>query len=802
MSFIKYILRYAAGLGAALSILVSLQSSDVFAQAKQLLTWQESLAYVQTVPDEELSQNQTAIQQIRKGIEFYLKFRPASKVVLPEAPPQPWGAAELRSQVSALREALDTIMKEDPSRPFNLGTTVVSVSAEASPLSPVTDSLVGKDIAERQILTLASALDVMAGVSVDTATGSRNEAYGRIRGFSTKGQVPFYLDGIPVYIPYDGYVDINRFLMSDVAEIQVSKGYASPLMGPNGMAGSINLVTKQPEKKFEADAMIGTGSGSQLLSSLRLGSRWDKFYAQGAFDWLERDFIPLSGNFRLNDFQPNYERNDSASRDEKWSGRIAWTPRGQDSYTFSYINQKGKKDGLQYIGPGSATYRQFWTWPYWNKNGYYLITNTGIGELSSIKFHAYYDQFRNALHIWDDATHSTMNLSSSERSNYDDYTDGASSEFTTRLLPRNVMSASVSFKDDIHRSQDVYPAVSPFPKVYPQQRLRSQQVSIGFQDVISLTSRLQVTFGFSADHLKGLFISGYNSDNTQLIPLTCIESPENESFSGCAAHVWTYNPQASASYNLTKSDTVFAIFSDRARFPLLKESYSYRFRRAIPNPELGPEHSRNWNIGYSRAFARSTLVQIEFFRSDLRDAIQSIYVADPVNACPGNTGSLRGFCQIMYNAGEEAHMGTEISVRTSPWRRLNIDASYSYLNRTIAWDRSRIPDASEVNLSTLTLPTVSKNKFVGNLTGELPYGILGLATFRYEGGIRLYDSNVVDSGPYGSSFGVVDIGAVAPIHSGIKVQAGIKNLFDRDYYYTAGYPQAGRNWYFNLRYHY
>jgi hypothetical protein len=63
----------------------------------------------------------------------------------------------------------------------------------------------------------------------------------------------------------------------------------------------------------------------------------------------------------------NYERNNSGTRDEKWSGRIAWTPRGQDQYSFSCINQKGKKDGLNYIGPGTASY-SYWRWPYWNKN--------------------------------------------------------------------------------------------------------------------------------------------------------------------------------------------------------------------------------------------------------------------------------------------------------------------------------------------------------------------------------------------------------------------------------------------------
>jgi hypothetical protein len=41
-------------------------------------------------------------------------------------------------------------------------------------------------------------------------------------------------------------------------------------------------------------------------------------------------------------------------------------------------------------------------------------------------------------------------------------------------------------------------------------------------------------------------------------------------------------------------------------------------------------------------------------------------------------------------------------------------------------------------------------------------------------------------------------GQVSLLHE--TLQAGVKNLFDRDYYYTSGYPEAGRNWFFNLRY--
>jgi iron complex outermembrane receptor protein len=395
-----------------------------------------------------------------------------------------------------------------------------------------------------------------------------------------------------------------------------------------------------------------------------------------------------------------------------------------------------------------------------------------------------------------------MKKSGSERSNYDDYTDGAVSEFTTRLLPRNTISASVFFKDDTHRSQDAYPGAAPFPKIYPMQRLREQQVSIGFQDALNLTSRLQLTAGLSVDYMKGLFVSGYNSDNTKLIPLTCLNSPKNNSFSGCAARVWTYNPQLSASYRLTATDTLFVIFSDRARFPLLKDSYSYRFQRAWPNPDLGPEHSRNWDIGYSHAFGLSTLLQLEYFHSDLRDAIQSIGVRDasmPAH-CPGNSsGSMKGYCSINYNAGKETHEGAEISIRSTPIRRLSLNASYSYINRTIAWDYSKLPPLDQINISVLSLPSMYKNKFVGNAALDLPHHILALATLHYEGGIRLQDTYIAGSGAYGGRYGVVDIGMVAPLWAGVKLQAGIKNLFDRDYYYQAGFPQAGRNSYFNLR---
>jgi iron complex outermembrane receptor protein len=782
--------------------------SDGRAQTKQMLQWSNDLNYLKDASDVALTNSSAAIAQIRSGVDLWLKMHPSSKIAVAPAPPQPWGTEELHKQVAALSQAVEAILKEDPSRPFEIGVTLVSVTAEASPLSPVADSLDRSQIIDRDALTAAAALDYVPGVAIDSA-GMRNEASIRVRGFTAKGQVPLYIDGIPVTMPYDGAIDFNRFLSSDIAETQVSKGFSSPLLGPNALGGSINIVTRQPEKKLQGDVLLGTGSADTLLSSVNLGSKWDRFYVQGSFDWLQSDYVPLSGNFTLNNFQPTYNRINTDARDEKYSGRFAWTPRGEDQYTFSWINQKGEKGVPLYAGPNStATFNPFSyrRWPYWNKTSYYFITNTGLGESSSIKFRAYYDQFPNEFDFYDNANFSTMNKATSNHSYYKDHSAGGSAEFTTRAVRRNLISSSFVFRDDNHKEVNEYPALSPYPFITPTLLDRNQTYSMGFQDVITLTSKLRATAGFSADYMKGIQVQRFNGSSTALIPVTCAAEPNNDSFKGCTAHVWNYNPQASLSYMLTSLDTLFFTISDRGRFPLLKESYSYSLGKGIANPDLKPEHNTSFNVSYSHAFPARTVMQIDYFYNRLRDAIQSVYIKDPGSSTApfcSNTGAQAGYCSQNVNVARESHQGFEVSIRSTPVPRLVFDVNYSYLNRNLVYDFGNNIDISQVLTSVVILPTYPKNKVIFNATLRLPHDILAIGNYRYEGGITLQDTTyrtAPQNLPFASSFGTVDIGTVVPICAGFSMQTGVKNLFDRNYYYTAGYPEAGRNWYLNGRY--
>ncbi len=790
---------------ALLAISLWIGSSALQAQTKQLLQWSSDLNYLKNASGDELMVNSAGIVQIRTGVDLWLKMHPESKIKLQSAPPQPWGVEELRNQVSLLAEAMGTIIKEDPNRPFEMGMTSVSVTAESSPLSPITDSFQNSEIINRQALTASASLDYVPGVAIDHSTSGRNEQDIRLRGFSTRGQVPFYIDGIPVAMPYDGAIDFARFLSNDIAEIQVSKGFSSPLLGANGLGGSINLVTRQPEKNYQGEILMGTGSGDMLLSSVNLGSRWQKFYFQGTFDWLQTDHVPLSGNFTPNNWQKNYEYRNTDARDAKYTGRFAWTPKGEDQYVFSYMNQKGEKGVPMYAGPNSsATFNPFSyrRWPYWNKTGYYLITNTGLGESSSIKFRAYYDQFPNEMDFYDDATFSTMKKTSSNHSFYNDHAAGGTAEFETRALAKNLIGASFVFRDDTHKEILEYPALA---LTSPTLVDRAQTFTMGIQNVITLTSRLRITAGFSADYMRGLQIQKFNSSNNGLISVKCKADPTNTSFEGCTAHVWNYNPQASLSYTITSLDTLFFTFSDRGRFPLLSESYSYSLGKGISNPDLKPEHNTSLDFGYSHAFPGKTVAQVEYFYNRMRDAIQSVYVVDRGSPTPwcSNTGATAGYCSQNVNIARENHQGVEISVRSTPISRLTLDAAYSYLNRNLTYNFGDITDVSQVLTTVQILRTTPKNKVNFNASLRLPHEILAIGNYRYEGGLILQD-NTYRTAPgnlaFATSYGTVDFGAVVPVHSGFSMQAGVRNLFDRNYYYTAGYPEAGRNWYVNGRY--
>jgi hypothetical protein len=112
------------------------------------------------------------------------------EITVPEGLSEKAGAEALARQLDGLTSAVDQIIKQSPGSPFHLGTVNVVVSTDASTPSLVSDSIGHTEINQHNFLNIAKAFDYLAGVEIEHIA-PRNEAGIRMRGFTTRGQVPF-----------------------------------------------------------------------------------------------------------------------------------------------------------------------------------------------------------------------------------------------------------------------------------------------------------------------------------------------------------------------------------------------------------------------------------------------------------------------------------------------------------------------------------------------------------------------------------------------------------------------------------
>jgi iron complex outermembrane receptor protein len=781
---------------SAIACIVGARAS--YAQADRAREWLVELSVLHDAAAGSIEARQTQVAKIQTRVIEWMALNPGASVDLPSAPAAPLSEEQLQDEIEVLRNGIERIILSDRSQPFYLGVMAVNVTAPVATLSPVSDSLDRVDILNHQALTVSQAIEYLPGVTVDHKA-PRNQTGISMGGFDSR-QVPLYLDGSPVYLPFDGYVDLTRYLTSDIAEVQVAKGYSSPLLGPNLLGGVINVVTRQPLKHLEGGAFIGGAPGNQLNSGVHLGSRWRRFFLQASADRLKSDFYPLSGSFTLNAVQPNDHRVNSSQQDDQHRLRAAWTPRDQDLYVLSYSNQSGAAGVPPYAGTapvcpsGGTTLStpcvtpKFWKWPAWNTEGYYFSSRTGVGRASSLQIRAFFVNYSNAMEMFDDETYSSMNLNvNSGTQMNDDRSIGVSGELQTRLVARHVIGASFFVKNDTHTEQTTTFSRTNVASTTPSQRDRDRQSSFGIQDVIALWPTLRATVGISADRLNGLEAQDLSSDRTRVIPFQTqgiCAAASSTAFDSCTNHVWTYNPVGAMTYVSEAVGTLFVTAAHKSRFPTIRDRYSYKAGRAVPNPALSPERATTWTTGYSRAFAARTVAQIDVFHSEVRDEIENMFFLSPLCAGGGRAGA--GSCQQAVNVGFETHTGVNLTVRTTAVPRLTLDAHYSILRREIVGASGVFPTGTPTHHGDTTA------------TARLPRETVVSLSARYQAGAVAMSDNGLQLPS--ASFTTIDIGGTRPIRSGVGVQAGVKNLLDRNYYYWEGFPESGRSAYVTLRY--
>ncbi len=185
------------------------------------------------------------------------------------------------------------------------------------------------DLQKNNQTNVAEVAKTTPGVFLDRS-GARNEHNLLVRGFKAN-RVPVFIDGIPVYVPYDGNMDIGRFTTFDLSRIDISKGASSVLYGANTLGGAVNLITQKLTKPFEGTIGYGfahgrSGSTGTNQTYFNLGSKQDYFYAQLSGSFLEKQGLQLSRHYHrvLPSGDDGARAENSVQRDKKLSLKVAF----------------------------------------------------------------------------------------------------------------------------------------------------------------------------------------------------------------------------------------------------------------------------------------------------------------------------------------------------------------------------------------------------------------------------------------------------------------------------------------------
>lgn len=630
---------------------------------------------------------------------------------------------------------------------FELGT--IQVSTRKTLIGEVGEEQVSSLITSEEMKkfnrdNVGDAVNLLSGVTIAMG-GQRNERTINIRGFDSR-QTPLFIDGIPVYVPYDGNVDITRFTTADLAAIQVAKGFSSVSYGPNVMGGAINLISRKPQAPLEGDARLGFGSGNERQTSVNVGSNQGLWFIQAGAAYLESDYFPMSKDYQPTTREDGGHRENASRKDQKLSLKLGLTPNASDEYTISYTKQDGEK------GQPPSTYpsvNRFWQWPYWDKESLYFVSRTALGEHETIKARFYQDKFKNSLHIFSNGTYSTITNPVTDISAYDDETYGGSLELSSVRLKNNEIKLVTHYKIDKHLATDGAGAAT--------ESFQDTLYSFAIEDNLKITPDLLLSLGISHHSLTA--DSVYKSGAT-------ITIPDEKSAT---------NGQMGLFYDLTANARFYATVAQKTRLPTLKDRFSLRFSTYIENPALAPEESINYEIGYQGSPWQGAKAEAAVFYSDISDKIQTVYQ-------PGTTScSGANRCQ-MQNVGKVRSTGFELGLRTPLAGWLDVGGNYTFINmENISSPGTRLTDVPSEKLTVYALIR--------------PVGQLEIIPF-VESESSRWASNTVKTGDHTT----INLKAAYRPIKDLTLEAGVTNLTDENYALADGFPNPGRMWFANANY--
>ncbi len=625
---------------------------------------------------------------------------------------------------------------------FNLGEIVVTDNVEDNKIT-VNNMITTENIEQTGSTNAAEALDLVPGVHIaQTTKGSPSVT---IRGFSQK-DVLVLIDGVPYYETKNGPLDLQQIPSSIIGKIEVVKGAASVLYGPNAMGGVVNIVTRKGVAGTAGTirAELGYGGYGRGTVTLNHGSEGG-FSFLGTVDYRTRDSLSFS-----DDYEPHpssirgmgkkkkYIVDDGGEKENSDLESLnLWTRLGYATtdnaeiyaslYHFNMERGRLFSDNHNkrfFEGKKGAAFSTFGRFDMYEDNGIDLNGKYQILDWLTLRAMAFYHQHQDDYVSYKDWK-MKKKLSTST---WDDDSAGASL-FTDMVMDDwGVLSLTAQYRKDDHQQRGDFH--------YPWQKSESDITTLAAENTLFF-GNINVVTGISYSYFDAKKIAdepGYSKN--------------------------TIDPMIGVTWKGTDSFELFGSVAKKTRFPTFNDM---EYDKVLYT--LEPEQNVNYTIGSQYSFSGKSDVRVSAFYNDVTDKIARSKDAD------GN--------DIKTNLDQVTIYGAEFSSHTKISDRLSLGLDYVYTHARNTSDKRK----------TDYIEDVPEHQGIIKIAYLIPWLE---ATLNVNGSLKI-DNVIDDRDEFLEDSFVVDVSLLKKFTNGITLGGYISNLLDEDYYEGNGMASNGIN---------
>ena len=448
-----------------------------------------------------------------------------------------------------------------------------SIAPEVEPSISASVTVIPREQIEKNGKTdVLELLREVPGVDVVQSGGAGTVASVFIRG-ATSFQTLVLIDGVRVNSPYGAGYDFSSLPAQNVERIEVVRGPFSALYGADAVGGVVSFLTRPASS---------TPSGRVTAAAGNRGFHEETLFATGGAGPFS---LALSGRdvHDGGDSQvvAGTAVDNSAWRDRTGSAQFAWTPtdgfRAGLNVDRTFARTEIPSDGSAATPHRTTDFGQtVWTVPVRARLG---DDNTLTGSLSEVDLHPTASDPDDASGFFASDTVAK--------------TRGARAADSWSVSPQNTLSGAASWERSTVDSQGA------FGPIIADRRISTWGIAGEDQ------------WTFAGGRFKA--VGGVRYDR--------------HSQFGSAT-----DPRVSLVWNVDSLDALRASYGTACRAPSIVD-LDYPF---YGNPDLQPERSRSYEVGFSRS-PDPWRLDVALFRNDIRDLIQY----DVVRQLPGNVGRAR-----------------------------------------------------------------------------------------------------------------------------------------------------------------